>query len=120
MTWVAEAGRPRIALAAATRRTPRADRRSGHRGLGWAKEGARGVKGSRQIIVWLEVRVLPAPPRSPTQTEIARCPANWAELDLSISQIAWLLGYQEVSALTHAYRRWTGKTPREARSGAAS
>jgi AraC-like DNA-binding protein len=34
---------------------------------------------------------------------------------LSISQIAWLLGYQEVSALTHAFKRWTGKTPRERR-----
>jgi AraC-like DNA-binding protein len=40
--------------------------------------------------------------------------------DLSISQIAWLLGYQEVSALTHAFKRWTGKTPREARSSASS
>jgi AraC-like DNA-binding protein len=39
---------------------------------------------------------------------------------LSISQIAWLLGYQEVSAFTHAFKRWTGKTPREARSDAAS
>jgi AraC-like DNA-binding protein len=39
-----------------------------------------------------------------------------ADGDLSISQIAWLLGYQEVSALTHAFKRWTGKTPREARS----
>jgi AraC-like DNA-binding protein len=36
--------------------------------------------------------------------------------DLSISQIAWLLGYQEVSAFTHAFKRWTGRTPREARS----
>jgi AraC-like DNA-binding protein len=35
--------------------------------------------------------------------------------DLSISRIAWLLGYQEVSAFTHAFKRWTGKTPREAR-----
>jgi AraC-like DNA-binding protein len=26
---------------------------------------------------------------------------------LSISQIAWLLGYQEVSAFTHAFKRWT-------------
>jgi AraC-like DNA-binding protein len=42
------------------------------------------------------------------------------EEDLSISQIAWLLGYQEVSALTHAFRRWTGKTPREVRSRVAS
>ncbi len=39
-----------------------------------------------------------------------------AEEDLSISQIAWLLGYQEVSSLTHAFKRWTGTTPREARS----
>jgi AraC-like DNA-binding protein len=34
---------------------------------------------------------------------------------LSISQIAWLLGYQEVSAFTNAFKRWTGKTPRQAR-----
>jgi AraC-like DNA-binding protein len=39
-----------------------------------------------------------------------------ADETLSISQIAWLLGYQEVSAFTHAFKRWTGKTPREARS----
>jgi AraC-like DNA-binding protein len=36
--------------------------------------------------------------------------------DLSISEIAWLVGYQEVSAFTHAHKRWTGKTPREARA----
>jgi AraC-like DNA-binding protein len=42
------------------------------------------------------------------------------EQDLPISQIAWLLGYQEVSALTHAFKRWTGNTPREARSKAVS
>jgi AraC-like DNA-binding protein len=35
---------------------------------------------------------------------------------LAISQIAWLLGYQEISAFTHAFKRRTGKTPREARS----
>jgi AraC-like DNA-binding protein len=34
---------------------------------------------------------------------------------LSISQVAWLLGYQEVSSLTHAVKRWTGKTPRQVR-----
>jgi AraC-like DNA-binding protein len=39
-----------------------------------------------------------------------------ADQDLSISRIAWLLGYQEVSAFTHAFKRWTGQTPREARS----
>lgn len=43
-----------------------------------------------------------------------------ADDSLSISQIAWLLGYQEVSAFTHAFKRWTGRTPREARSHPAS
>jgi AraC-like DNA-binding protein len=38
------------------------------------------------------------------------------DADLSISRIAWLLGYQEVSAFTHAFKRWTGKTPREERA----
>lgn len=36
---------------------------------------------------------------------------------LSISRIAWLLGFQEVGAFTHAFRRWTGQTPTAARSG---
>ncbi|MCB5173889.1 AraC family transcriptional regulator [Microvirga lenta] len=31
--------------------------------------------------------------------------------DLSISQIAWLLGYTEVSSFVHAFQRWTGKSP---------
>jgi AraC-like DNA-binding protein len=35
---------------------------------------------------------------------------------LSISQIAWLVGFQEVSAFTHAFKRWTGRTPREMRT----
>ena len=39
-----------------------------------------------------------------------------ADHALSISQIAWLLGYQEVSAFTNAFKRWTGRTPRDARS----
>jgi AraC-like DNA-binding protein len=38
-----------------------------------------------------------------------------ADLSLSISQIAWLLGYQEVSAFTHAFKRWTGRAPRDVR-----
>ena len=42
-----------------------------------------------------------------------------ADDGLSISQIAWLLGYREVSAFTHAFKRWTGKTPRELRAGVA-
>jgi AraC-like DNA-binding protein len=37
------------------------------------------------------------------------------EHELSISEIAWLLGYEEVSSLTHAFKRWTGLTPRQFR-----
>jgi AraC-like DNA-binding protein len=36
---------------------------------------------------------------------------------LPVSEIAWLLGYREVSSLTHAFKRWTGTTPRRFRSG---
>ena len=43
-----------------------------------------------------------------------------ADEDLSISQIAWLLGYQEVSSFTHAFKRWTNKTPRQMRSRKAA
>jgi AraC-like DNA-binding protein len=35
---------------------------------------------------------------------------------LSISRIAWLLGYHETSAFTHAFRRWYGRTPRQVRA----
>ena len=42
-----------------------------------------------------------------------------ADNNLSISQIAWLLGYREVGAFSHAFKRHTGKTPREARARAA-
>ncbi len=38
-----------------------------------------------------------------------------ADHDLPISQIAWLLGYTEIGAFTHAFRRWTGTTPTVAR-----
>jgi AraC-like DNA-binding protein len=30
--------------------------------------------------------------------------------------IAWLLGYEEVSSFTHAFKRWSGKTPKQARA----
>jgi AraC-like DNA-binding protein len=43
-----------------------------------------------------------------------------ADQALSISQVAWLLGYQEVSSFTHAFKRWTRKTPRQARSQKAA
>lgn len=32
---------------------------------------------------------------------------------LPISKVAWLLGYQEVAAFSHAFRRWTARSPRE-------
>jgi AraC-like DNA-binding protein len=39
---------------------------------------------------------------------------------LHVSKIAWLLGFHEVSAFTHAYKRWTGKTPSQMRAAGAS
>jgi AraC-like DNA-binding protein len=34
-----------------------------------------------------------------------------ADRDLSISQIAWMLGYSESSAFSTAYKRTTGTSP---------
>jgi AraC-like DNA-binding protein len=42
-----------------------------------------------------------------------------ADDNLSVSQISWLLGYREVASFSHAYKRWTGKTPRTVRSAPA-
>ena len=39
-----------------------------------------------------------------------------SERELPMSEIAWLLGYREVSSFTHAFRRWTGMTPRQFRT----
>jgi AraC-like DNA-binding protein len=39
---------------------------------------------------------------------------------LHISKIAWLLGFNEVSAFTHTFKRWTGKAPSQMRATAAS
>jgi AraC-like DNA-binding protein len=38
---------------------------------------------------------------------------------LHVSKIAWLLGFNEVSAFTHTFKRWTGKTPSQMRTTAA-
>lgn len=38
------------------------------------------------------------------------------EGQMPISRVAWLLGYCETSAFTHAFRRWTGKAPSEVAS----
>jgi AraC-like DNA-binding protein len=40
------------------------------------------------------------------------------ELDLPVSQVSWLLGYEDPSAFNHAFRRWTGKTPSQVRKEA--
>jgi AraC-like DNA-binding protein len=39
------------------------------------------------------------------------------EPGLQISQIAWLLGFHQPSALSHACHRWTGKSPLQYRRG---
>jgi AraC-like DNA-binding protein len=38
---------------------------------------------------------------------------------LHVSKIAWLLGFNEVSAFTHTFKRWTGKTPSQMRTAGA-
>ena len=38
------------------------------------------------------------------------------EEELPISQIAWLLGYGEISSFTHAFARWTGVSPSQFRT----
>jgi AraC-like DNA-binding protein len=37
---------------------------------------------------------------------------------LAVAEIAFLLGYAEPSAFHHAFKRWTGKTPEQARAAA--
>jgi AraC-like DNA-binding protein len=41
-----------------------------------------------------------------------------ADRELPVSEIAWLLGYREVSSFTHAFKRWAGVTPRQFRASA--
>jgi AraC-like DNA-binding protein len=36
--------------------------------------------------------------------------------EIPISEIAWLLGYREISSFTHAFKRWAGMTPRDFRA----
>lgn len=40
-----------------------------------------------------------------------------ADEELPISKIAWLLGYQGISAFTNAFKRWTGRPPAAVRKG---
>jgi AraC-like DNA-binding protein len=39
--------------------------------------------------------------------------------ELPVSEIAWLLGYREISSFTHAFKRWTGMSPIQFRSSTA-
>jgi len=36
--------------------------------------------------------------------------------DLSLKEIAFLLGYTDSSSFNHAFKRWTGNTPKQARN----
>jgi AraC-like DNA-binding protein len=38
------------------------------------------------------------------------------EQNLGTSEVAWLLGFGEISAFSHACKRWTGKTPKQLQS----
>ncbi len=39
-----------------------------------------------------------------------------ADERISLQQIAWLLGYSEVGAFNHAFKRWFGTSPGRART----
>ncbi|MGK0293356.1 MAG: AraC-like DNA-binding protein [Porticoccaceae bacterium] len=43
-----------------------------------------------------------------------------AKTKLSLTEVAFLLGYAHISALSRAFRRWTGKTPYEFRAEASN
>ena len=43
-----------------------------------------------------------------------------ADNRMSVQQIGWLLGYSEVGAFNHAYKRWTGSAPRRTRKPRAA
>lgn len=42
------------------------------------------------------------------------------EGNISISYVAWLLGFQEVSSFGKAFKRWTGMRPSQVRGGQQS
>jgi len=39
---------------------------------------------------------------------------------VSVQQTAWLLGYSEIASFSHAFKRWTGTSPRRARQASSS
>ncbi|MCB9596045.1 MAG: AraC family transcriptional regulator [Sandaracinaceae bacterium] len=50
------------------------------------------------------------------ETRASLASAHLADDRLALGEIAFLLGYASPAAFTRAYRRWTGRTPSEARS----
>jgi AraC-like DNA-binding protein len=46
--------------------------------------------------------------------------ATLRERTISIEEVAFILGYTEASTFYRSFRRWTGKTPRQYRGGAAN
>jgi AraC-like DNA-binding protein len=44
----------------------------------------------------------------------------YLDKQLSVAEIAWLLGYAEPSAFHHAFKRWTGTTPEQVRASRTS
>ena len=49
------------------------------------------------------------------ETRAALARRYLVERDLQVTEIAWLLGYHELSSFTRAFKRWTGVTPRQFR-----
>jgi AraC-like DNA-binding protein len=81
-------------------------------GKAQAEEVARKLGISRRTLArqlssegWTFERIL-------TDLRIGLAKRRLSDNDLPISEIAWLLGYREASAFTHAFKRRTGKTPR--------
>ena len=48
-----------------------------------------------------------------------RAMAYLSDGQLSITDVAFRLGYADAAHFTRAFRRWTGKAPRDVRNGAA-
>jgi AraC-like DNA-binding protein len=54
-----------------------------------------------------------------TQARLSRAEALLADRALAVYEVAFALGYDDVSAFTRAFRQWTGVSPREYREARA-